>query len=149
VAKIAADAKISSLDVFYAARAYLTRHGAGSLPFEQASLLYASIHDQTNIKNPFQGVLRFAPFNFDLLKKAIESDLSEAADIKINRHLVVTCMDQIGPEIHYILDERRHAVQKDQFLYEVQKHFPPFKIGSSTGDTREFISLFQEKAGVC
>lgn len=53
-------AKITDIDVYYVSRTYLTRHGAGPLPGEDAALDY---EDKTNVEHPWQGRLRFAPLD--------------------------------------------------------------------------------------
>lgn len=47
-------------EIVYVSRAYVTRHGAGPLPYEE---LWdkRNMTDQTNVYNPWQGNLRFAP----------------------------------------------------------------------------------------
>lgn len=50
----------SAIEAFYVSRTYLTRHGAGKLPGEDARLSY---EDNTNGTNEWQGKLRFAPLD--------------------------------------------------------------------------------------
>jgi len=97
VLALAADAGIEHLDVIYMTRAYLTRHGAGPLPNEVPKLAFADVVDPTNLPNPWQGTLRFAPLDFDLLRTTIADDLSDAAatDIEVAAGIGVTCIDQI------------------------------------------------------
>jgi len=94
---LAIDAGIDELDVTYMTRAYLTRHGAGPLRNEQAALDFAEIVDPTNRPNPWQGTLRFAPLDLDVLREAIAADLSDAAStpLKVNATLGISCVDQI------------------------------------------------------
>lgn len=49
---------VNSLEVVFASRTFLTRHGAGPLPDEDPGMFWP---DLTNIPNEFQGTLRFAP----------------------------------------------------------------------------------------
>jgi len=82
-------------------RTYLTRHGAGPLPFETVQKPFSAIVDDTNIPNAWQGVLRFAPWNFDLLQTAIRDDLRDrslSAGIEVRPRLGITCVDQ-APEV--------------------------------------------------
>jgi len=97
VLALAADAGIAHLNVIYVTRAYLTRHGAGPLANEVPKLAFADILDPTNRPNPWQGTLRFAPLDLDLLSTTIADDLSDAAatDIEVDAGLGVTCVDQI------------------------------------------------------
>jgi adenylosuccinate synthase len=103
VLALAADAGIARLDVVYMTRAYLTRHGAGPLPYEAPGLAFADVVDRTNQPNPWQGALRVAPLDLDLLRTTIADDLGDAADggITINAGIGVTCLDQIrsGAEV--------------------------------------------------
>lgn len=48
-------------EVIYVVRSYLTRHGAGPLPFEcRAEDLGNILRDETNVPNPWQGSLRYS-----------------------------------------------------------------------------------------
>jgi len=97
VLALATDAGIEHLDVIYMTRTYLTRHGAGPLPNEVPKLAFADVVDPTNRANPWQGTLRFAPLDLDLLRTTIANDLSDAAasDIEVDAGIGVTCVDQI------------------------------------------------------
>lgn len=90
---LAKELRIDELDVIYVSRTYLTRHGAGPLPGEQANLKY---EDNTNNPNDWQGTLRFAPLNYELLRKTIERDLmNDDGSIDLNPILALTHCDQI------------------------------------------------------
>lgn len=80
-------AGIRQLDAYYVTRTYLTRHGAGPLPGEDASLSYA---DDTNDENTYQGRLRFAPLNVRSLRARIRQD-AQGAEVQ----LVATHCDQL------------------------------------------------------
>jgi adenylosuccinate synthase len=97
VLALATDAGIEHLDVIYITRTYLTRHGAGPLPNEVPKLAFADVVDPTNLPNPWQGTLRFAPLDLDFLRTTIADDLSDAAatDIEVDAGIGVTCVDQI------------------------------------------------------
>lgn len=101
--EVAKEAGLTRLDVAYVTRAYLTRHGAGPLANELPGQPYAGIVDLTNQPNPYQGTLRFAHLDHDLLKQAIHQDLSLANPdgVELNAMLAVSCLDQVGPEGHY------------------------------------------------
>lgn len=93
VVDIAHDLAIGSLDVTYVTRAYLTRHGAGPLPGETPSLRYT---DDTNVHGEFQGSIRFAPLNVDLVQDAIRRDIDAVkGQALVSPSLAVTHMDQI------------------------------------------------------
>lgn len=94
VLKIAAEIGVTQIDACYVARPYLTRHGAGPLPGEDVSLRY---EDDTNIENPWQGRLRFAPMDIKLVEEAIFRDLVQAKkskEINVTPLVAVTHLDQ-------------------------------------------------------
>lgn len=97
VIQIASEARIpiQELNVIYATRTYLTRHGAGPMQGEDSW----SFPDPTNIPNEFQGKLRFAPLNLEQLDYAIGLDL-QAARYKLPRikaSIAISCADQMKP----------------------------------------------------
>ncbi len=99
VLTLAGDWGLEQLAVTYVTRAYLTRHGAGPLPHELPGLPYPGIDDPTNRPNPYQGSLRFAWLDLDLLQQAITADLSDAGaypGLMVEPRLAITCLDQIG-----------------------------------------------------
>ena len=60
--KICQKAGIKDIEVLYVTRSYVTRHGAGVLPKEEEWAKYnLNINDATNIENPWQGTIRYAP----------------------------------------------------------------------------------------
>jgi adenylosuccinate synthase len=140
VLEIANDVGIKSLQVFYAARAYLTRHGAGPLPHELPAAPYAKIVDKTNVNNMYQGSLRFAWFNFDLLQAALQKDLMQAQHIQVIPNLLISCLDQLDEEIKFVKNNTVHALASEYFLAHVQAHFPDFKIWGCHGPQRTAIS---------
>jgi adenylosuccinate synthase len=99
VLKICDEMNVELLDVYYMTRCYLTRHGAGLLPFESPSKPYKGIEDTTNVKHAFQGELRFAPLNLDLLCTAIQGQRYIPSDrFQMATSIVVTCLDQVKDE---------------------------------------------------
>ena len=95
------------VDVFYVTRAYTTRHGAGPLLNEEPMPNW--VEDTTNIPNQFQGSLRYAPLNFELLSNTIKKDFGYIDNGKMC--LIVTCMDQLPIEMH------------EKFLGELENKF--------------------------
>ena len=94
VLQIAADIGITQIDACYVTRPYLTRHGAGPLPGEDVGLRY---DDDTNFTNEWQGPLRFAPMNIELVENAIFADLVQAKksrEINVTPLVAVTHIDQ-------------------------------------------------------
>ena len=112
VLALAEELGLTRLEVTYATRAYLTRHGAGPLPRELPEKPYPGAIDTTNIPNAHQGTLRFAWLDLDLLRHAIAEDLADAARLSglaIRTRLAVTCLDQVGDEpVTYYRNGVRH-----------------------------------------
>lgn len=102
---VAQEAGIEILGITYVTRAYLTRHGAGPLANELPGKPYAGIEDKTNVPNEFQGTLRFAHLDLDLLERAIRTDYGDALrypGVAATLNLAVTCLDQVGPAVSYV-----------------------------------------------
>lgn len=91
-----------SATVWYLTRAYTTRHGAGPLAHE-GQITLPQFSDPTNQPNEFQGTLRLAPLDVDLLETRIHSDLSRSRFLKgkvnLDIGLSVSCLDQMEGEI--------------------------------------------------
>lgn len=103
--EVAAEAGIGKLDVTYVTRAYLTRHGAGPLSNELPGKPYAGIQDLTNVPNEFQGRLRFAHLDLDLLERSIRTDFADALlfpGVAATMSLAVSCLDQVGQAVSYV-----------------------------------------------
>lgn len=102
--------KIEDIEVIYITRSYLTRHGAGPLPGELNYRPYSNIEDLTNIPNKYQGALRFAYLNLDILKENIEFDFMKASEVSkypMTKSIAITCLDQICNEnAKYIEDNK-------------------------------------------
>lgn len=87
---LCAQAGITEKEIYFVSRTYLTRHGAGPLPGENASM---DFEDNTNHDNQFQGSLRFAPLDYaDLRKRCAEEAGSDGYK------LVLTHCDQLEPK---------------------------------------------------
>jgi adenylosuccinate synthase len=110
-------------EVYYVTRSYLTRHGAGPLPFEVDGLIYEGIVDNTNIPNEHQGTLRFAPFNFDLLERTIINDLETIAGISLFPNLVITCMNQLPDTVKYVKNGVVVTTCKFDLVHLLSTHF--------------------------
>ena len=83
---LCAQAGITDIEAYYVSRTYLTRHGAGPLPGEDASMVY---EDNTNVQHEFQGAIRFAPLDVDALMTRCVKDFGNT-EFK----LVLTHFDQ-------------------------------------------------------
>jgi adenylosuccinate synthase len=121
VLALAADAGIGGLDVIYLTRAYLTRHGAGPLPNEAPGLAFADVVDRTNLPNPWQGTLRFAPLDLDFLRTTIADDLGDAAatGIEVDAGLGMTCLDQIRSGAEVVTSGVRATLPKARLGTEI------------------------------
>lgn len=82
---LCSQAGITSKEIYYVSRTYLTRHGAGPLPGEDSDMEFG---DDTNRPNQFQGKLRFAP-----LDAGLEARIKRDAGSN-NYKLVLTHCDQ-------------------------------------------------------
>lgn len=86
---------VDQINAHYLTRAYTTRHGAGPLENELTVKPFDSIIDETNIRNDYQGHLRFAYLNVKRYSDAVKHDIFKYGDGRIVPHAVVTCVDQV------------------------------------------------------
>ena len=135
------------IEVIYLTRSYLTRHGTGPLPNEIKEKPYKNIIDLTNISNEFQGTLRFAPLDIDLLAENIQNDytkilsgkLHEYCDIK--KSIGITCLDQIdNDEAVYYKDNQLCVNNTNRFIEEICEKIKPDNYYLSYGKTRNTIT---------
>lgn len=132
--------EITSLDVHYVMRPYLTRHGAGPLPGEFRGPPYLGIADETNIPNPWQGSLRFAPANLDLLRSAVDRDLRDAGlpnHIDLTKSVAVTCLDQVDGLVRFLEDGKDTAAPPGAFTRRCMAAIGASATLASYGATRE------------
>lgn len=92
---IAREAGLDEIAVTYATRAYVTRHGAGPLAHEGTDMSWLEMVDMTNQPNEWQGTIRKAPLDIDVLVAAIRHDVSLAQGFKITPVISMSCLDQI------------------------------------------------------
>ena len=102
------------ITVHYMTRAYTTRHGAGPLKNETPDLPF-DVVDDTNIHNDWQGSLRFAPLDFDVLYDTIQDD-AQNYPAAVNQKLVFTCADQIRPRTLYVEDNEEHVLGRVDYI---------------------------------
>ncbi|MFO1424222.1 MAG: adenylosuccinate synthetase [Candidatus Competibacteraceae bacterium] len=101
VLALAGELDLERLEVTYATRVYLTRHGAGPLPRELPEKPHPGVVDATNVPNAYQGTLRFGWLDLDVLRRAIAEDLTDAGQLpglSIKTRLAITCLDQVGDD---------------------------------------------------
>ena len=108
--------KIHDITVTYVTRPYLTRHGAGPLNHSYGyEKPYELISDPTNIPHEYQGVIRFADLDIDLLKRSIHYDLAHSIGFPVKKQLSITCMDQIPENFWIVQNGIRHSCQSKIF----------------------------------
>ncbi len=86
------------LDVLYVSRYYVTKHGAGPFPNEMDFPDHLLDVDQTNKPNEFQGTLRYAPLDLDVLYNNISNDFNQGIDkpYSVNKFIALTWLDQLS-----------------------------------------------------
>lgn len=111
----------STVKSTYVMRPYMTRHGAGPLPYENCE--YNNIEDETNIPNLYQGQLRVGLLDINLLSKTIRNDIIINTDkFKTNVYsdLAINCLDHCmqftDGKVHYILDEEKVVSSEEKFI---------------------------------
>lgn len=132
-----------NIEVIYITRSYLTRHGAGPLPGELNYAPYNKIVDLTNIPNRFQGCLRFALLDLDLLNENIYNDFSKAINsgYNIRKSVAITCLDQIDISAKYILKKEFKEDNISNFIKDIINNITPYKCYLSSGASREKIQI--------
>ena len=80
-------------DIYYISRAYQSRHGNGPMTNEGFPLALQHTENETNQSHEWQGHFRRTILDVDLLRYTLHCDAIYAG--KANKHLVITCLDQI------------------------------------------------------
>ena len=134
------------VEVIYITRSYLTRHGAGPLPHEIMEKPYKNIIDLTNSHNEFQGTLRFAPLDVDILAENIQNDYMKILSKKqlehcnIKKSIAITCLDQIdNDEAIYYQDNQFIVNPTIKFVDDICMKINPYSCYLSYGLTRSTI----------
>ncbi|MBR5918040.1 MAG: adenylosuccinate synthetase [Lachnospiraceae bacterium] len=104
---ICMEAGIKDIEVSYITRTYVTRHGAGVLPCEEEWPKYnLKISDATNVENPWQGIIRYAPHeSLDRFLEAVIKDLNSidkgliSDDVSIKKSLFLTHLNETDNKI--------------------------------------------------
>lgn len=91
-------------EVVYVTRSYVTRHGAGPLPHEcEPSVMGIEEEDKTNLKNPWQGQLRYARHEaVQDFTKAMEADLKNLSRCKLSmpkKTLLITHLNETDNQV--------------------------------------------------
>ncbi|ONG58148.1 hypothetical protein BKE38_03400 [Pseudoroseomonas deserti] len=134
------DAGITRLRVTYATRAYVTRHGAGPLAHELSGPPAAGVVDRTNRPHPFQGSLRFAALDLDILRDAIRADLGDApAWLTVEPALAVTCLDQMEDAIGVFAGGTERRISREALPQAAAAHCGLPLRAVAAGDRRSAI----------
>lgn len=125
----AAELRIKELQPVYVTRAYLTRHGAGPLSHEGYEFGAYNVKDDTNIENPWQGKLRHAPLNLNLMAFFINGDrarsgyIAQAHGIKIHEPTIaITCLDQLHGDVTIVdMDGQLKSIRTSYLTQHIEK----------------------------
>jgi adenylosuccinate synthase len=141
VLALAQEAGIGGLDVTYASRAYVTRHGAGPLEHALPCKPHAGVVDATNIDNPWQGSIRFGRLDLDLLAGRILDDLGDArgSGICVRHSLALTCLDQIEGKATYVAADVLRRASPEAMAVEAVEAVRAEGLLLSHGPTRETL----------
>ncbi|EGV43207.1 adenylosuccinate synthetase [Bizionia argentinensis JUB59] len=90
---------ITDVSIYYVTRCYQTRHGNGPMAETNAVTLQNN-ENEANETNEFQGAFRSTELDVELLNYAINCDTIHHLDLKIQKHLMITCLDQL-PSFSY------------------------------------------------
>lgn len=121
---------ITSIDVVYVTRPYTTRHGAGPLECEWNHIPYSKFEDLTNVPNDWQGTMRTAPLNIDLMANQIFDDIDRCEYYVVNGHVQINCWDQVCDEdvVYYIEDGCLTSGTPKELVEAVQAQLPFMKV---------------------
>ena len=139
--------KYDNMEIIYATRPYLTRHGVGQFPNEVEGKIYPRIEDLTNVPNAYQGIIRYGLLDINNLSEEISNDLLNIKNkgFKYDVSLGVSCMDQIDYKIDYILDSKQLKTSQSEFIDNVLKVVGVDKGYVSYGPTRNTIKSIIKK----
>jgi adenylosuccinate synthase len=138
---LASEAGIAALDVTYVTRAYVTRHGAGPLPHELDGPPCAGARDDTNVTNAWQGNLRYAWLDLDILRRHIADDLSDApASMRMRHGLAVTCLDQLGDCATFVEGGRVRTASPDALVAAAAMAIDATDVLAGTGPSRADVA---------
>lgn len=116
-----------STDIFYVSRSYMTRHGAGPMDAEcEKDDINPAIVDATNIRNDWQGSLRFGYIDTEKLYKRVRGDFSRYSDANLN---------MVFTQLNYT--DGRIATGKDRFEEII---VPEFVDGLYLSDQKDVIN---------
>lgn len=127
--------------IYYVTRAYATRHGNGPMTNEYYELSLKNNEQETNISNTWQGKLRVAPLDLNLIEYALQCDSNYTIGCKKN--LVVTCLDQLTEQIVVTKDDKE--IRTNSFKSLLNDGYIPALfnelIESYSPNNKDFISI--------
>ncbi|MEZ5816032.1 MAG: adenylosuccinate synthetase [Hyphomicrobiaceae bacterium] len=149
MAALAVELGIDHLDLVYATRAYTTRHGAGPLPYAYTGKPYPGIVDRTNIPNPWQGTLRFAPLDLDVLAESIKADRGDLKGVPLTHTLglAVTCLDQTGTSVEYRSEGGTLQAGPEALAWQAAGAVNAATLYAGRGPTRATLERLQRSGG--
>ncbi|MCR5459263.1 MAG: adenylosuccinate synthetase [Acetatifactor sp.] len=126
----------SLTEAVYVTRTYVTRHGAGPLPYEcGAKSLGISGIDETNITNPWQGSLRYARHgSTGEFLEPVREDLLELDKVNVKVSLMITHLNETDGKL-LMADGDREA-ERFESNPEVLKIFHDFYHSDSREDVK-------------
>ncbi|WP_458627054.1 adenylosuccinate synthetase [Winogradskyella sp. PC D3.3] len=117
------------IEVYYVTRCYQTRHGNGPMSNTETVTLQNN-ENEANVTNEFQGEFRTQALDAELLNYALSCDAIHHQDIKLQKQLLITCLDQI-PSFSY-----------EQLLQKLDTEFNT--VYGSYGPKRQCIKILSE-----
>ncbi len=121
-------------EVVYVTRSYVTRHGAGPLPYEcSRAKLGIQEGDQTNLDNPWQGSLRYARHeNAEGFVRAVSQDLRNLRECNLSMpacSLMITHLNETGNCV--LCEGGDYSVEDFCGLSPVRETFGQFYLSAS------------------
>lgn len=134
---------IKDLNVIYATRCYKTRHGAGPMKWTLDEKPYENIVDLTNMPNEYQGTMRFAYLDLDVLSEAIHKDIESVEDLIKKNNLEVTynigiTWLNISNELKFYHKNKLLKRSMRDFVHYIEEFFE-WNVLSSIGKTRKDV----------
>lgn len=131
------------VEIVYATRCYMTRHGEGRFDSETFVKPYKRIIDLTNVSNPWQGTIRYGLLDIDLLAKTIQNDVNKYVVHKFpfSINLAITCLDQLDSPHHirYMSGGVEKHVSIKTFYDQINRMIPNKTKYLSYGMTRDTV----------
>lgn len=142
----------TKIQPIYMSRSYLTRHGAGELLYEGLKITDKELEtDHTNVQNPWQGEIRYAPLNLHEMAWFIREDTKRAAyvaqlfgvEIKPAK-LFITCMDQLGENVNIVSRNKEIIKMKSiKLISYIEKVMSMEVYATSHGPTANDVQIRQ------